>query len=90
MTESTTTPTSAEGSALPEGNYPGKSLGLLGLILACVLGVVGLLVSLVALVLSLRAHHRNPPAVAGIVIGVLATSAFVAGMWYFLRLFLDK
>jgi hypothetical protein len=90
VTEPITTPTLKAGSVLAEADYPGKRLGVIGLILACVVGVVGLLVSVVALVLSLRARHRNPPAVAGIVIGVLATSAFIGGMWYFLELFLDK
>lgn len=79
-----------ETPQVAEVDYPGRMLGVVGLILACVLGAVGIVVSVVALVLSLRARHRNSPAVAGIVIGVLTTSAFVVGTWYFLELFLDR
>ena len=72
----------------PDAHYPGQKLGVLGLILSCVLGAVGLIVSLVALAISLRARTRNTPALAGVVIGALVTSAFVVGVWYFFGLFL--
>lgn len=38
--------------------YPGKKLGILGLILSCVLGAVGLVISSIALAVSVRAKHR--------------------------------
>lgn len=63
--------------------FPGKKLGVLGLILSCVLGAAGLLISVIALAASVRAGHRNSAAVAGIIIGFLTTTALVLGIVYF-------
>lgn len=79
------------GSSHPSGNdpepaerdYPGKKLGILGLIMSCVIGAVGLVISSIALVVSLRARHRNAPALAGVIIGFLTTTALVLGIAYF-------
>ena len=87
MTEPNVPPVSGQFEA-PDAHYPGQKLGVLGLILSCVVGAVGLIVSLVALAISFRARTRNAPALAGVVIGALVTSAFVVGMWYFFELFL--
>lgn len=80
-------PTSAsEDTPVPTVNdYAGKKLGILGLILSCAFGAVGLIVSSIALAISARAHRRNVPALWGIVIGLLTTVAFIIGMWYFLN-----
>lgn len=69
-------------AAAPAVSYPGQKLGLVGLILGCALGIVGALVSAVALVISHRHGHRNPGAVAGIIIGTVATLVLVAGTFY--------
>jgi hypothetical protein len=74
-----TTAPAATAAAVP---YPGQKLGLVGLILGCVLGIVGAIISAVALVISLRNGHRNPGAVAGIIIGTIATLVLIAGTFY--------
>lgn len=57
-------------------DFPGRNLGVAGLVLAMVLGVVGVLVSVVALVQSSRVGRRNSAAIAGIVLGVLTSVVF--------------
>jgi hypothetical protein len=86
MPQNPTTPatTTVAASTSTEGTqYPGKKLGLVGLLLACTVSIVGLVVSCIALLTSLRHGHRNPAAIAGIIIGVLATAVLVAGVFYF-------
>jgi hypothetical protein len=63
-------------------DFPGRKLGVIGLLLACTLNFVGLIVSLVALTISHRNGVRNPAAVAGIVIGAVATVVLVAATFY--------
>ncbi|MBG6192294.1 putative membrane protein [Arthrobacter sp. CAN_A212] len=58
---------------------PGKTLGIIGFILSLIpfLNVVGLIVSIVAMVKSRRARMGNGFALAGIIIGALAVIATV-------------
>lgn len=53
--------------------YPGKTLGIVGLILAIIpcTWVAGLIVSIIGLVQSRGAGFKNPLALAGVIIGVL-------------------
>lgn len=60
-----------------------KTLAVLGLILSCLAGPIGIVVSLVALVRSRLAGERNAVAVAGLVVGIATTAAFVGGILYF-------
>lgn len=80
--------TGALASAPPDTadteEYPGRRLGLIGLLLACTVNVVGLTVSTIALVRSARAGRRNPAAAGGIVIGALSTIVLVAVFYYVL------
>lgn len=69
------------------GDYPGKRLGVLGLIFALTVAVVGIVVSLVAVIRSARAGHRNIPALAGLVIGVLGTVVFFLAFWFIVQFF---
>lgn len=67
------------GTEQPSGDredFPGRKLGVAGLILAMVLGIVGVVVSVIALIQSSRVRRRNPAAIAGIVLGVLTTVVF--------------
>jgi len=73
-----TTPTDTE--VPPE--FAGRKLGLIGLLLACTLSLVGLVVSLVALIVSVRNGRKNPAAIAGIIIGAIATVVVIAGTVY--------
>jgi len=59
-------------SATTEAVNPGKTLGIIGLILAFFANVVGLIVSIVALRKSKKAGFENGPATAGIVVSILS------------------
>ncbi len=52
---------------------PGRTLGIVGLVLSIVANVVGLVVSVVAFRKSKRAGFKNGAALAGIIIGVITT-----------------
>jgi hypothetical protein len=60
-----------------------KSVAVLGLILSCVAGPVGLIISLVALIRSHRAGERSTAALVGVIVGVVTTLAFIGGVIYF-------
>lgn len=61
----------------PATTYPGKTLGIVGLIASIPFNVIGLIISIVALVQSKKAGYRNTPAVVGIIIGAVLTLATV-------------
>jgi hypothetical protein len=67
------------GSSRPEL----RTLSVLGLILSCLAGPVGVVVSAVAFLRSRHHKQPNPIAGAGIIVGLAATSVFVAGVFYF-------
>jgi hypothetical protein len=69
----------------PGTDYPGKTLGIVGLILAFVFQIAGLVCSIIALSQSRRAGYKNGIALAGIivsgaliVIGVIVLIVFIA------------
>jgi hypothetical protein len=64
----------------PPADDPGRTLGILGLVLAPFAGLVGLILSLVALRRSKRAGFTNRPAIAGAVVGGIATVAVFASI----------
>ena len=51
--------------------FPGKTLGIVGLILAIFFSLIGLIVSAVARSQSKKAGFKNTPATIGIVIGIV-------------------
>lgn len=61
------------GSAQPPADFPGKTMGLVGLILAIVAPVIGLIVSLIARSQSKAAGFPNGLAKAGIIVGIILT-----------------
>lgn len=63
----------ASGQPMPQGEDPGRVLGIVGLILAIFVSVVGLVISIVARRKSSKAGHKNGIALAGIVVGVITT-----------------
>jgi hypothetical protein len=65
-----TTPTPAPAAP---ADFPGKTLGIVGLVLSIVASFVGLIVSIVANNQSKAAGVANQPAKIGIIIGIITT-----------------
>lgn len=61
----------------PTGTVPGKTLGIVALVVAIFFNVIGLILGIVALVQSKKAGHKNGPALAAIIVGAVL---FVAGI----------
>ena len=61
-------------------DYPGKTLGLVGLILAIVAPVIGLILSIVAKKQSKEAGFPNQLAKIGVIIGAILTALYVIGI----------
>ncbi|MBF4635370.1 hypothetical protein ITJ38_13225 [Agreia pratensis] len=61
----------------PGTDYPGKTLGIVGLVLAIVFNLIGLIISIVALQQSKAAGFKNTPAKIGIIVGAIL---FVLGI----------
>jgi hypothetical protein len=53
-------------------DYPGKMLGIVGLIVAILASAIGLIISAIAFTQSKRAGYKNTPALIGIIIGAVA------------------
>ena len=56
---------------------PGKTLGIVGLILSFFFAIIGMILSIVALVQSRKAGASNVPAIIGIVVGALTTIGWI-------------
>jgi hypothetical protein len=65
------------GPANPAAPLPGKTLGIVGLVLSILCGLIGAIVSFIAYRQSQAAGWKNNVALAGIVIGV---AFFVIGI----------
>ncbi|MCS5724125.1 hypothetical protein N1028_05155 [Herbiconiux sp. CPCC 203407] len=72
MTTSPTLTTPAPGV-----DYPGKTLGVIGLVASILFMFVGLVISLVALNQSKKAGYRNTPAKIGVIVGIVLTVLWV-------------
>lgn len=72
----------AEDNAAPSApvDDPGRILGIVGLILAVPLAVVGLAVSIVAARRSKAAGFSNTPAMIGVVVGISTTMIVIVGV----------
>ena len=57
--------------AATPGDYPGKTLGIVGLVLVFFTGIVGLILSAVALKQSKDAGFQNTPAKVGVILGII-------------------
>ncbi len=67
---STSAPAPAPVQTAPE-TFPGKGLGIAGLILAIFIPLVGLILSIIAKSQSKKAGYKNGPATAGIWISII-------------------
>jgi hypothetical protein len=68
MTEATPAPAPNAAYTAPVAENPGKTLGIVGLVLAFVANIVGLIVSIIALNKSKKAGYKNGLALAGIIV----------------------
>ena len=69
-----TTPTPAPApQPAPAGDFPGKTLGIVGLVLAILAPLVGLIISVVANNQSKAAGYPNQLAKIGIIVGAILT-----------------
>ncbi|HLU63456.1 MAG TPA: hypothetical protein VKY66_02900 [Protaetiibacter sp.] len=77
-------PAAPAGAPAPSGDYPGKTLGIVGLILVFVVTVVGLIVSAVALSQSKKAGFKNTPAKVGVILGIvfIALGVIFTVLWF--------
>ena len=57
--------------------YPGKTLGIVGLVLAILAPIVGLILSIIARSQSKSAGFKNTPATAGIIVGIILTVLYI-------------
>ena len=73
MAQYQATPTPSE----PVGDYPGKTLGIVGLVLAIVAPVIGIVVSAIALNQSKKAGYPNKLAKIGLIVGIVLTVLIV-------------
>lgn len=64
-------------SAPTDNSYPGRTLGIVGLIVAFPASLIGLILSIVALVQSRKAGRGNIPATVGIVVAAVLTVVWV-------------
>jgi len=58
-------------AAAPVGDYPGKTLGIVGLVLAFVFALAGLIVSIIAGNQSKAAGYKNTPAKIGVILSIV-------------------
>jgi hypothetical protein len=67
----TATPAPTPQNAPAGQDFPGKTLGIVGLILAIFFNLIGLIVSAIALSQSKKAGYKNTPALAGVIVGAV-------------------
>ena len=61
----------------PAASAPGKTLGIVGLILAFLAAPIGLILSIVAKVQSRGAGVKNTPATWGIIVGIVVIVLYI-------------
>jgi len=80
MTDATPAPTPAPAGT----DFPGKTLGIVGLIVAIFFNLIGLIISIIAFNQSKAAGFKNTPAKAGIIVGAVL---FVVGILFYVLFF---
>ena len=66
-----TAPPAAPAGTVPGAPIPGKTLGIVALIVAFFANIIGLILGIVALVQSRKAGYKNTPAVWAIIVGAV-------------------
>jgi len=59
------------GTVAPPSTYPGKTLGIVGLIVSFFFSLIGLIISIIAFNQSKNAGFKNTPAKVGIILGIV-------------------
>ncbi|MGV9769061.1 DUF4190 domain-containing protein [Microbacterium sp. NPDC003461] len=74
----------AYGQQYAPDDYPGKTLGIVGLVLAFVFALAGLIVSAIALNQSKQAGFKNTPAKIGLILSIvfLALGIIAVIAWF--------
>lgn len=75
MAEYQATPTTT--APVGPADFPGKTLGIVGLVLAIVAPLVGVVVSAVALSQSKKAGFENKLAKIGLIVGIVLTALII-------------
>lgn len=57
----------------PPAEDPGRTLGIIGLVLSFFTALIGLIISIVAYRKSKKAGFKNTPALLGIIVGIVTT-----------------
>ncbi len=63
----------------PQPQDPGKTLGIIGLVLSFFTALIGMIISIIAFRSSKKAGFKNTPALAGIIIGAIFTVGAIIG-----------
>jgi glucose uptake protein GlcU len=63
----------------PQQQDPGKTLGIVGLVLSFFTALIGMIISIIAYRSSKKAGFKNGPALAGIIIGAVFTVGAIIG-----------
>jgi hypothetical protein len=71
------TPPAAPAAAAPGAPIPGKTLGIVALIVAFFANIIGLILGIVALVQSRKAGYKNTPAVWAIIVGAVLAVVWI-------------
>ncbi len=58
-------------------DYPGKTLGIVGLVFAFVFAVVGIILSAIALSQSKAAGFKNTPAKVGLILSIIFVAIYI-------------
>lgn len=75
------TPYAAAPAPAPAGtDYPGKTLGIVGVVFAILAPIIGFILGLVARGQSKKAGYKNTPATVAIVIGLVLTILYIVGI----------
>ena len=61
-------------------DFPGKTLGIVGLVVAIIANLIGLIISAIALSQSKKAGYKNTPAKVGIIAGAVLTVLYIV-LW---------
>jgi len=70
-------PASQQPMAYAPGDYPGKTLGIVGLVFAFVFALVGLILSIIAQNQSKAAGFQNTPAKVGLILSIIFLAVYV-------------